>query len=356
MKKPVPKPPTCPFCGRFIKKPEFLPIGLSDLEAGVCECGSVYVCDVTGHNRGNAFIEALFLATAGDWDLMWELTSEEDYQEVWIEDYDLKTHTILPMPVNPRVVSKGALCFIKLAEDIRELKRQKLKEVLQKENVLKKVSPKFQKKLSKQEVETLLQKEDFNTLASYIISEPLNLNILQKFFYHPDIVFRRKAVVALGKAASPLAKVRPEKLLDFIKKLLYAAADSAASAWGALEAVGEVIRETGDRYAIFIKNLFAFLKFPEYHPYVIYALYRISEKNPEVLKKHSYFLLLDLIEGSTSEIKAVILKIFANLKAKEISPYLNRINPDEEAEIFDHTKFVYQRIKLKEIIEQIERG
>jgi len=39
-------PPTCPFCGRVIAKPTYLPIGFSDLEAGICECGSVYVCDV----------------------------------------------------------------------------------------------------------------------------------------------------------------------------------------------------------------------------------------------------------------------------------------------------------------------
>lgn len=356
MKKPVPKPPTCPFCGRFIKKPELLPIGLSDLEAGVCECGSVYVCDVTGHNRGNAFIEALFLATAGDWDLMWELIPEEDYKEVWIENYDLKTHTILPMPATSRIVSKGALCFLKVADDIRELKHVKLSQALQKEPLSEKDFNKPKRKLSKRELEELIEKEDFNTLNIYIVSEPLNLNVLQKFFYHPDPVFRRKAVVALGKVSPALAKVYPERLLDFIKRLLYAAADSASSAWGALEAVGEIIRETGDRYAIFIKNLLAFLKFPEYHVYVLYALYRISEKNPEVLKKHSYFLLLDLIERSSSEIKALILKTFVNLGAKEISPYLDKLNPEEETEVFNHETFSYEKVKLKEIIQQIQRG
>jgi len=79
------KIPTCPFCGRPIAKPTYLPIGFSDLEAGICECGSVYVCDVTGHNRGAAFVEALLIACAGDWDLAWDLSPDEDYKEIWVE-------------------------------------------------------------------------------------------------------------------------------------------------------------------------------------------------------------------------------------------------------------------------------
>jgi hypothetical protein len=123
-------PPTCPFCGRVIVKPTYLPIGFSDLEAGICECGSIYVCDVTGFNRGAAFVEALFIACAGDWDLAWNLEYDEDYKEIWIENYDLPSHSIMPSSEKKR----GALCFLKLSEEIREAKELKLKKLLDKSN------------------------------------------------------------------------------------------------------------------------------------------------------------------------------------------------------------------------------
>lgn len=348
------KPPCCPFCGKIIKRPEILPIGISDLEAGICECGSVYVCDVTGHNRGTAFLEALFIATAGDWDLMWDLEPEIDYKEIWIENYDYTHHLVFPFS-QEKPSLKSALCFVKLSEDLREIKLENLKKHLEKKEITR--SFPFQKrKLDKKEVETFISNGDFSTLSSYVVSEPLNLSVVQKFLYHPDPIFRKKVIVALGQIGRDLSKFYPEKVLEFIKRLLYSAADSASSAWGALEAVGDIIRETGERYSIFVKNLLAFLNFPEYRPYVLYALYRISEKNPQALKKHSYLKLLDYFNTGDNQTKGLILSILLNLKTKEIGFYLKNINPEESFEIFDYDKFCYQKVFFREIIEKFERS
>jgi hypothetical protein len=342
-------PPTCPFCGRVIAKPTYLPIGFSDLEAGICECGSIYVCDVTGFNRGAAFVEALFIACAGDWDLAWNLEYDEDYKEIWIENYDLPSHSIMPSSEKKR----GALCFLKLSEEIREAKELKLKKLLDKSN---QEIPKVEKrKLSKNEIKDLIENGKTSLLIAYHIAEPLNLNIFQKLLYYPEITFRKRAIVVLGEVAKVLVNIYPEKVLELLKRLIYASADSAASAWGSLEAVGEIIGNTEDRFSIFVKNLLAFMNYPEYRPHVLYALYRIAEKNPQILKQHSYLKLLNYLEGSPPEIQGLILKIFEKLNAKEILPYLNILDPEKDFEFFNYETFSLERVFLKELIENLKK-
>jgi len=346
----IPKIPTCPFCGKPIAKPTFLAIGFSDLEAGICECGSVYVCDVTGHNRGAAFVEALLIACAGDWELAWDLIPDEDYKEIWIENYDLKTHTILPESSYGKRLFRSALCFIKLSDDLRETREPKIKKLLQKEEP---DLPKVEKrKLSKKELEELINQNNLNLLFSYILAEPLNLNVLQKFLYHPDPVFRKKVSVIIGLVSEKLVKFRPEKVLELLKRLIYSAADSASSAWGALEAAGEIIRNTKDRYSFFIKNLLAFIEFPEYRPYVLYAFYRISEKSPHLLKQHSYLKLLNYLEGASSEIQGLILLIFYNLKSPEIKSYFDKIDPEKSFKLFNYKTYNFETVFLKDLLKK----
>jgi hypothetical protein len=347
----VSKTPTCPFCGRFIAKPTYLPVGFSDLEAGVCECGSVYVCDVTGYNRGTAFAEALLISCAGDWDLAWDLEADIDYKEIWIENYDLASHSIYPS--SKKV--KGALCFIKLSDEIREFKSPKLKKLISTQSIDEEIPKVEKRKLSKKEIEELIQKNEISLLTAYHVVEPLNLNVLQKLLYHPDLVFRKKTVIAIGKVTQVLSNIYPDKVLDFLKRLIYASADSAASAWGALEAVGEIIRNTQDRYSLFIRNLLAFMHYPEYRPYVLYGLYRVSEKNPQALKKHSYLKLLNYIENNPAEIQGLILKIFENLNSGEIISYLSKINPEESFDFFNYETLSLEKVFLKDLIKKLQK-
>jgi len=350
MRLPKIKLPTCPFCGRPIEKPKSLPIGYSDFEGGVCECGSVYVCDVTGKNRGAAFVEALLIACGGNWDLAWDLSPEEDYVDIWIEDYDYQSHKIVEWhPTNYR--PKGVLCFIKLSRDIEELREAGLKKALKKESKHK--LPPKKKKLKRQEIELLIKEEKFEELLSYHLGEPINFYIFQKVLYSPDEVLRKKAGVYLGLIAKELMDVYPEKILDLIKRLLYASADSAASPWGAIEAVGEILRNTEDRYSIFIKNLFAFLSYPEYLLPVLYALYRISETNPKLIKSVPYLKLIEILQTHPNpEVKALICFILKNIKAREILSYLPTTG---SAQIFDYKKMDYQTIALDKLTETIKK-
>lgn len=352
----IPKVPTCPFCGNLIAKPTYLPIGVSDFEAGACECGSVYVCDVTGHNRGAAFAEALLIACAGDWNLAWELVPEEDYYEIWIENYDLSTHKILSESFYEGRKITGVLCFIKLNKEIEELKKESREKFLSKKEKNKNFLVE-KRKLSKKEMEKFIEEFNYSELIAYHLKEPLNLNILQRFLYHPDPVFRKKTILILGKIAEKMVEIYPEKILDLIKRLIYASADSASSAWGAIEAVGEIISNTRERFEIFVKNLLAFLDLEEWRLLVLYALLRIAQNNPQILKKERYLKLLKYLKKEeSSEVKALILLIFYYLKAREILSYLSFVEDEEKAEIFNYKTLSFEKISLKTLVNQIKNS
>ncbi|MFO0754734.1 MAG: hypothetical protein U0411_15575, partial [Thermodesulfovibrionales bacterium] len=89
-------PPECPFCGRIVGPPATIRTGLGEVLGGACACGAVYVCDPTGHNTGEAYMEALALAR-GDWDIG-SMAQETDYRMEDM-DYDLRNHQ--------RVFAKG---------------------------------------------------------------------------------------------------------------------------------------------------------------------------------------------------------------------------------------------------------
>ncbi len=81
---------------------------------GVCSCGAVYACDVTGHNLGSAMIEALVHACTGDWDCAWDLTPDEDYLDKQLKNYDFETHHIIHAGVYEGRRIAGVLYFIRL--------------------------------------------------------------------------------------------------------------------------------------------------------------------------------------------------------------------------------------------------
>lgn len=83
----------CPFCGRTIEAPKQIKTALGDIIGGRCECGAVYVFDRSGHNLGQAFVDALNFACEGKFDNPWELIPGDDYEEVLLH-YDKRAHIL----------------------------------------------------------------------------------------------------------------------------------------------------------------------------------------------------------------------------------------------------------------------
>ena len=331
------KPATCPFCGRLVDPPTNLGFQFADFDAGFCECGAVYVSDVTGHNQGAAFMEALILACGGNWELAWELTPEEDYQEFILEHYDQRSHQIIQETGEPSPY-RGVLYFLRLADDLRGLSAEKIAK-LKAERRKKEEGPPpgfTPRRLRRPEAERLLREGKTEELLLHGQHEPLNLRTYQKLLYHADPLLRWKAVLLLGEVASRLVKSRPDLIADLVKRLIYASADSAASAWGALETVGEIIRHHPERFGLFVKNLFAFLKYPEYRPAALWALGRIGEREPGLIRREPALLLLRFLEDKDANTRAAAVYACGLIGLKEALPKLEDLLSDQAAvEFFD---------------------
>ncbi len=347
---PKTKPVTCPFCGRLVPPPENLGFQFSDFDAGFCDCGAVYVSDVTGHNQGAAFMEALILACGGNWELAWELTPEEDYREHVLEHYDQKTHQIVREEGGPSV--RGVLYFLRLADDIRGLSAEKIAKLKAERRAREEGPPPgFRpRKLRRQEAEELLQSGNTRELLLHARYQPLNLRTYQKLLYHADPLLRWKAVLLLGQAAREILKSRPELVADLVKRLIYASADSAASAWGALETVGEIIRHAPERFGLFVKNLFAFLKYPEFRPAALWALARIGEKEPSLIRREPALMLLKFLDDRDPQTKAMAVYACGKIGLSEAAPKLEELlDDDTEIELFEPESLALKKMSLGQL-------
>ena len=71
----------CPFCDELITAPEVITGRFgNEFSGGRCGCGAVYVYDGSGHNLGEAYVDALALACDGDMDRAWTLIPDQDYE------------------------------------------------------------------------------------------------------------------------------------------------------------------------------------------------------------------------------------------------------------------------------------
>jgi hypothetical protein len=102
--------PECPFCGKRIMRPEATKTDFGEVLSGTCQCGTIFVCDPTGHGGGEAYLAALALMK-GDRDIHL-LDPDKDY--VYEDfDYDIKSHKRLYTSSRR---SMGKLVFVKLRQ------------------------------------------------------------------------------------------------------------------------------------------------------------------------------------------------------------------------------------------------
>ena len=82
----------------------------TDFLGGRCDCGTVYVCDETGKNLGEALMDALVFACDGDWDRAMNLAAGTDYDDTTMS-YDYRGHSV---SVARRARTRGKLVFVRL--------------------------------------------------------------------------------------------------------------------------------------------------------------------------------------------------------------------------------------------------
>jgi len=358
--------PLCPFCDSPIDRPKKVePRRLGDFDYGACECGAVYVHDVTGHNLGAAWVEALGFACNDDWDLAWSLAPGEDYEDAILENYDIESHLIQPTGrTKDEKVVRAALVFIRMRKDIREVTHEGVKERLEllsepwisQEEKDKAYLERRSRRYSKQQVKALVQAGEVEKLRTMTLEDPLVLRKIQRLLYSTDEMMW-KAITTLGAVAGALATERPVLVGDLVRRLLLASGDSAATNWGSIETIGEIIRAQPKIYGSFMRHILVFMNDPPSCPAVLWAFGRIGELHPQVVRSNAFFALFGLLTNPEPKIRGHAVWAFGRTKAKEALRAIQGMTDDTgELTLFDGQSIRYTTVGelATEAVERIE--
>jgi hypothetical protein len=347
--------PRCPLCDRPVKPPqEAEPKRLGDFDYGGCECGAVFVHDVTGHNLGAAFVEALGFACADDWDLAWSLMPGADYEEAEIEGYDIRSNLVHPTgrtDEGNRV--RGVLSFVRLTRDIREVTGPGVEARLTRGRPPQ--GPALPEKgdlpatgsrrYSKKEIEDRVASGDTRELLSMLQGDPLVLKKMQRLLYSADEALRWRAVTGIGEVAKGLASYRPAAVGELLRSLLYASNDSAATNWGSIETIGEIIRVLPDVYGSFLRHLLNLLNDVPSRPAVLWAVGRVGELNPGVVRSSAFFAVFDLLKDPDPRVRGHAVWALGRAHAREGLNAIEKMFADSgELSIFDGQEVRYTSV------------
>ncbi|WP_258359904.1 DVU0298 family protein [Moorella sulfitireducens (nom. illeg.)] len=316
MKKELAFKPVCPFCGLLIARPGEHDVRRpKEMPVGTCSCGAVYACDLTGHNLGAAFIEALVSSCNMDWDLAWGLLPEEDYVEKLVENYDYETHLIIPGGVYEGRRISGALYFVKLHPDILEFTLQGG----QKKPLRASTAPSpalmaspDKRKFTKKDIETLVREYQVEALLEIAASDRRLIRDLQRLLYSGDELLRLRAADFLGKTAAVIAKKSPQTIANLLQRLLASVTEPGSSGWGAIDAAGFIIACIPETFAGYIPSLYQLLAETTFKKRALHAIGRIARVKPDLIRPAS-LRFLKFLHDPDPEIRGYTAWILGNL-------------------------------------------
>ncbi|MFC1840367.1 DVU0298 family protein [Thermodesulfobacteriota bacterium] len=344
--------PLCPFCGMQIKKPGELDAGMpQEMPVGACKCGAVYTCDVTGHNLGTAMIEALVFACNGDWDLAWDLLPDDDYLVGELEEYDYESHLIVHSGAYEGRNVTGVLYFVKLHDDVLEVTEQGFRSKLEKKSIHPVSNAGYKKsektRFTKKDIEILVTEYNLDEIDCLAGQDKKIIRYLQRLLYSADDLLRMRAAEALGRATAIISDYDPKVVTRLIKNLFISISDTAASSWGAIEAIGEIISHKPRQYVSYTPQLYTFIPDRELLPEVLRALGRITGSEPMPFQKIR-FSLIPFLKDENPEVRAYTIIIMGNLKAIDARDDIASLTEDN-IEIDIYEKGVFKKISISDI-------
>ncbi len=322
----------CPFCGFAVERPADYHDGGS-MPRGVCSCGAVYVCDVTGHNLGSALLIALESASGKTMDAALDVVAEVDYQDQVLERYDDQSHLVVPGGALEGRRIRGALFFLRLKErqicdqagkaggsDLKDyaVHRQGSKRVF------------VPKSFGKEDVAALVASYDTERVERLAREDKRILRDLQRLLYTGDELMRLRASDMIGRAAAIIAETEPGFVANLLQRLLSSVADSAASSWGALDAIGSIIAHRTDLYARYTQFFFDFIKDEVLAPNVLRVLCGIVAVDKDVLGSQAVPFFVRMLSSENPSIRGYAARILGFLDVSSCREHLVRIRDDKD--------------------------
>lgn len=305
--------PRCPFCGKDISKPVITKTDMSEILSGKCDCDTIFVCDLTGHCVGEAYMEALVLLK-GDWDIG-VLDPDRDYTYADM-DYDYRTHR----KVNSANIgeSPGKLVFLKPRRaDLPSIDEHEDKNMMQRKG--------NQKKLLKK----LLQEGDLEKIVELSLEDRGVINQLFSFSYDKNDVITWKTIESVGLISKEISKQDAEFIRNTARRLLWAMTEeSGGVSWSAPEMLGEIIRSNPSEFSNLIPIVWSNRNEDVFREGVIWAMGRIAEIDPESVN-FIYQELKQMIEDPNPIVRGYSIWVLGKIAGADVISEIEKFKNDE---------------------------
>ena len=345
---------------------------MHEFKVGRCECGAVYSCDPTGHNIGSAIVETLVLACDNNWDLAWDLLPEDDYLTGRVEDYDEVTHQVINTKnIDGRPV-RGILYFVRLHTVITEISKRVKEKKSAQANQLNAASeqialvmepvrdPKRKKvKATKQDVTRYTDLGDIDALVALCFDDKKTLRLLQRLLYEPDEGKRWRIAGIIGQVTSRVASREPGQVAEMLHRLFEACSDSAATPWGMVETLGEIISGRPDIFGAFTRHLLNYMGDSSTQIQVVWALNKIARVRPDLIRATPFYNLFHFIDHPDPAMRGQVARLLGRINATEVATQLMALTQDmAELSIWEDAKCTQYTVSAlaQEAVARIQGG
>uniref|UniRef100_A0A7C4EJQ8 Uncharacterized protein n=1 Tax=Thermodesulfovibrio aggregans TaxID=86166 RepID=A0A7C4EJQ8_9BACT len=250
------EPVVCLFCGRVITPPQEVITEIGEVIYGKCECGAIYVCEPTGHNQGEALVQAMLLVSPEGIDRI-ELDVDFELRE---RDYNYRTHQYVYIK---NWLFSGRLFFLKAI-------KQKGDVAIEKINT----------KITKKDFIHLVENREFEKIKEVSVKNKNSLGWLISLSYDKESLISWKAIEAMGYAAKSFIKAQDiEPLRNTIRKLLWSMSDeSGGIGWRAAELIGEIVYSEPSLFEDIIPILWSQREEESFLESVLRSILKLSHK------------------------------------------------------------------------------
>lgn len=345
---------------------------MHEFKVGRCDCGAVYSCDPTGHNIGAAMVETLVLACDNNWDFAWDLLPEDDYLTGLVEDYDELTHLVVNTKNMDGRPVRGVLYFVRLHTEITEISRRvrgKKSDQADQQNALVEPvpmvmeaapDPKRKKvKATKQDVKRYTELADIDALVALCFDDRKTLRLLQRLLYEPDEEQRMRIAWIIGQVCTRVASREPGQVSELLHRLFEACSDSAATPWGMVETLGEVIAGRPDIFGAFTRHLLNYMGDSSTQLQVIWALSKIAQRRPDLIRETTFFNLFHFLNHPDPAMRGQVARLMGRIRATEVALQLMALNDDlGELSIWEDAKYNHYTVSAlaREAVARIHGG
>jgi HEAT repeat protein len=151
---------------------------------------------------------------------------------------------------------------------------------------------------------------------------------LKRLLYDVNDLARYRAADILGKVCGLLSHQDPESVSRLLQGLFTAVTDTAASSWGYIDAIGEIIRNRPEQFGGYVPQLYPLASDRALLPDVLRAFIMVAEPRPDILRKKVY-QFIPLLNDPVPTIRGYAAMLLGKLEAGEAKDELGGLLEDD---------------------------